>query len=288
MARGRMIDKSIRKSKKLRALKSDKHRLLYFMIYPHVDVEGRFSADPEEIKIECVPFLPYTKQQIGLAIIDLDDVGLINLYIINNKPYLEITRFSDFNKVRKDKESESSIPPYSGNRTGVVQEYARISYINIKVKLSNIKEGKKEEKKIHFDFNKAEFLNIAEKDLRTWKKAYPKIDIKIELNKMISWLIADPKRLKSNYMRFINGWLSRTQSQDKPQLKVGKDTKKYTDKEKEEQEKFLKFHKECREKAVKKYQDKMDIAKKANDKDAYDDVMNLIQNETSRLVNEGF
>lgn len=214
MARGRMIDKSIRKSKKLRALKSDKHRLLYFMIYPHVDVEGRFSADPEEIKIECVPLLPYTKQQIGLAIIDLDDVGLINLYIINNKSYLEITRFSDFNKVRKDKESESSIPPYSGSSTGVVQEYARISYINIKIKLSNIKEGRKEgskEEGIYFDFDKAEFFNITEKDLGTWEKAYPKTDIKIELNKMASWLRADPKRLKSNYKRFINGWLSRTQ-----------------------------------------------------------------------------
>ena len=28
---------------------------------------------------------------------------------------------------------------------------------------------------------------------------------------MASWLIADPKRLKSNYKKFINGWLSRTQ-----------------------------------------------------------------------------
>lgn len=216
MARGRMIDKSIRKSKKLRGLKSDKNRLLYFMIYPHVDVEGRFSADPEEIKIECVPLLPYTKQQIGLAVIDLDDVGLINLYIINNKSYLEITRFSDFNKVRKDKESESSIPPYSGSRTGVVQEYARISYININIKRR--KEGRKEED-IYFNFDKAEFFNIAEKDLETWKKAYPKTDIKIELNKMASWLIADPKRLKSNYKKFINGWLSRTQ--DKGGTRLG-------------------------------------------------------------------
>jgi len=53
---------------------------------------------------------------------------------------------------------------------------------------------------------------ITDKDKEAWKKAYPACDVELELLKMIEWIKANPaKGKKSNYRRFITGWLSRQQ-----------------------------------------------------------------------------
>lgn len=115
MARGRMIDKRIGKSNKLAALKRDRSRVLYFMIYPHLDVAGRYSADPLDIKEDCCPRLKYSVGQIEEALQDLHDVGLLVLYEAEGQRYLEFTRFEDFQTgIRPDREAESKIPAYSG------------------------------------------------------------------------------------------------------------------------------------------------------------------------------
>jgi len=210
MARGRMIDKNIRKSKKFRDLKNDKSRLLYLMIYPHVDRDGRFTADPEEIKIECIPYLNYSNRQIAESIVDMYNVGLINLGTHNNEPYLEITRFRDFNNIREDREGDSKYPELGGSRPGVVQEYSSLINISLKEVNERINEDKKKQA-IYYDSEKIELINISEKQKEAWKKTFPICDIEAELNKMASWLDANPKKRKSSYKAFINNWLSRTQ-----------------------------------------------------------------------------
>jgi hypothetical protein len=57
------------------------------------------------------------------------------------------------------------------------------------------------------------FLNtLTEADRSAWKKAYPACDIEIEIAKAREWVKANPaKGRKSNYRKFINGWLSRSQ-----------------------------------------------------------------------------
>mgnify|MGYP001109814713 CR=1 FL=1 len=70
---------------------------------------------------------------------------------------------------------------------------------------------KKQKIKINFNFNKEEWENIEEKDKQRWTKAYPACDIKIELAQMEEWLLANPKKRKKNYRRFITNWLSHSQ-----------------------------------------------------------------------------
>jgi len=136
MADGRMIKKEIRRSKKMGALKNDKARTLYFMIYPHVDVEGRFVADPADIKIECVPQFGWTEKTIEKALCDLHNVGLIKLYNINENRYLQISRFHDHQRIDKNKEAKSKIPPPEYSR--VLQSTPEDSAIS-KVKISKDK-----------------------------------------------------------------------------------------------------------------------------------------------------
>jgi len=212
MARGRMINKRLGKSKKFAKLKSDKSRVLYVLIYAHTDCEGRFFGDPEEIKIECCPYLKYSIKKIAESVIELDDVDLINLYEVNDKPYIEFVNFKENQPgLRKDRESPSIIPTptqLQHNSDTTPSLYLSLSLNKSKVSKEGSKEGDKE---IYFDYDDGEFHNISEQDKQIWQDAYPKCDIELELKKMVAWLLADSARKKKQYKRFINGWLCKCQ-----------------------------------------------------------------------------
>jgi hypothetical protein len=111
-----MINKRIGKSKKFNiGLKTDKARLAYLMIYPHVDVEGRIIGDVDEIKVDCFPFLKsMTPARIREAIDELATVGLLISYEIGGIKYLQFINFEEFQPgLRKDREADSTIPPPS-------------------------------------------------------------------------------------------------------------------------------------------------------------------------------
>ena len=110
MAKGRMINKRIAKSDKLAALPRDRSRALYFMIYPHLDCEGRYSGDPRDIKEDCCPRIPWSIKQVVESLQDLYEVGLIVLYEVDGKKCLEVSRFEDFNVSQKEREAPSIIP----------------------------------------------------------------------------------------------------------------------------------------------------------------------------------
>lgn len=220
MARGRMMDRRISKSKKLAKLKTDKARLLYHMIYPHTDSSGRYSGDPLDIQEDCVPRLKYSVKKIVECLVDLHDVELITLYAIKGIPYFQIERFLDFQTIRKDavgkptREAVSIIPPYGKRTPALLQQYSRSApLLSLSLNISLRKEGRKEDKEIYFSFNDAEWKNIKEDYISGWKQAYPACDIIIELYKMREWLLANPDKAKSNYRRFIVNWL--TSQQDK-------------------------------------------------------------------------
>ena len=59
-------------------------------------------------------------------------------------------------------------------------------------------------------FDGSNFKNT-ESYIEGWGKAYPAIDVTIELNKASVWLIANPQNKKSNYARFLNNWLCKAQ-----------------------------------------------------------------------------
>jgi len=207
MARGRMLDKRIAKSKKLAALKHDRSRVLYFMIMPHLDVEGKFTGDPEEIKEDCCPKLRYSVMKIAESIIELADVGLLKLYEVDGQVFIQYTKFDDFQLgIRKDKEAPSRIP----NKGRTKDDPTPSLYLSLSLKLR--KEGKGiHSEGIDFDFQTRKFLNITIEDKAGWKDAFPAVDVEQELRKMREWLLANPTKKKSNYRKFITNWLSREQ-----------------------------------------------------------------------------
>ena len=56
---------------------------------------------------------------------------------------------------------------------------------------------------------------VPQKNIDTWIKAYPAVDVKHELNKIYAWLESNPTRRKTKLglNRFINTWLSKEHDQ---------------------------------------------------------------------------
>ena len=130
MAEGRMLKKQISISKKLTLLKSDSARLLYTWLIPHLDVEGRFSADPAVVKGQIVPRLKMTKKKVWEYLQDMAQNELIILYEDDGDYYLEFTVFEKHQNIRKDREAGSKIPPpdlATWTYPGELQDDSRIS-----------------------------------------------------------------------------------------------------------------------------------------------------------------
>jgi len=213
MARGRMLDKRAGMSKKLGNI-SDKAARLYFMIYPHLDQEGRVAFDDlEDLRVEIIPYLiKWNLTKTRIALNELANIKLIVLYPDKKKIAMQFLKFKDFQQgIRKDREAPSKIknPPNSG-------AYQISPALRLSLSLRN--EGKNKEeslkkKEIFFNFEKRKFFNITIEDKAGWLDAYPACDIDQEIRKMREWLLGNPSKKKKNYRRFITNWLSRAQDQ---------------------------------------------------------------------------
>jgi hypothetical protein len=112
MAEGRMLKKVICESPRLAALKNDTHRLIYTWLIPHLDVEGRHSADPRVVKSHVAPLLDHISHKIiRSSLNDMAVHNLIILYSIDGQDFLELCRFKKHQVLREGREKPSDIPP---------------------------------------------------------------------------------------------------------------------------------------------------------------------------------
>lgn len=210
-----MIDKRVGNSKKI-AQCSEKARNLWFMLYPHLDRDGRIAFDDlQDLKTEIIPYLRWSLGVVSNVLNELVEVGLIHLYPQKAKFAIEYIRFLDFQQgLRYDRESPSEVSPYGGTpeTSGDFRISPDNSLLSLSLSLRKFKEGRKESKEdVAFDFQRGEFLFISEKDKEIWQKAFPACDIQICLHQMAAWLLANPDKTKKNYKRFIVNWLTKEQ-----------------------------------------------------------------------------
>jgi uncharacterized protein YdaU (DUF1376 family) len=64
---------------------------------------------------------------------------------------------------------------------------------------------------ITFDFETATFAGISDETIKAWTEAYPAVDVNRTILRSAEWLLANPKKRKKNYNRFLTSWLSRSQ-----------------------------------------------------------------------------
>jgi len=100
----------------------------------------------------------------------------------------------------------------SNVHTGVLTDAHSLIPIKKRIK-ENFKEST-EQKKIAVAFSETKhMIHLADKKHVEWilqiSKTYKKLDIVQEIELAESWLLSNPKKLKSNYRAFINNWFNR-------------------------------------------------------------------------------
>jgi len=145
-----MIKKCISNSKSLGFLKSDSARLLYTWLIPHLDAEGRYSADPDLIKGHIFPKIKsMTISKIKKLINELAEARLIILYKANDELYLQLEKFHKYQKIDKNREAKSKIPaPTEENiiNSGINHENSGLNQIKSPISLNKVKESKVKKK----------------------------------------------------------------------------------------------------------------------------------------------
>lgn len=108
MARGRMLDRNVMKSRKVNSLSRD-HRLMYVSMLPFLDREGRIVAEPIVLKANVFRWSDFTVDEIAEGVAALAAAELVELYSDeDNDAIIQYTRFADFNSPNA-KEAKSEV-----------------------------------------------------------------------------------------------------------------------------------------------------------------------------------
>lgn len=141
MARGRMLKKEISESKKLGALNSDSARLLYTWLIPWLDIEGRYTADPDILKGHLFPKVKsMTIEKIEILLLELAEGKLIYLYKSDGEHYLQFTKFKELQSLHPERESKSEIPSPSDKSCELMSNQDLSPQVKLKeIKLKEVK-----------------------------------------------------------------------------------------------------------------------------------------------------
>lgn len=160
---------------------------------------GRMDARLPILKSRCYPLKDGVKlDKIDSHLQSLVRQKLAIRYQVDDKPYLQILKWEQ--RVR----SKGKYPSADcGQMTVISQSDDGLGRGRVR--------GRGALNAISFNAERNCFENIDDTQKELWKQAYPATNIDVELSKAVVWLKANPTKIKSNYNKFLSGWLSRCQ-----------------------------------------------------------------------------
>jgi len=161
MAKGRMLKKNVSTSRRLPELKSDTCRLLYTWMIPHLDIKGRFSANPYIVKGSVVPRLKHiTIKRIEDCLLDMHEKDVILLYEIDEDKYLELKNFEKHQSLKPEREAKSEIPD---PHPDLIRSKSGLVRTQVKLREVKLRECKIKKDKSTYSDNKLEFSDLLKK-----------------------------------------------------------------------------------------------------------------------------
>lgn len=214
-------------------------QVLFIRLLVSVDDYGRYDARPAIIKGALFPLDNVTAKAVEDGIQKLSTHGMILLYKVGGKPYLELTAWLKHNTPRA-KDSKFPAPEQgcaqsqAGEGTSAQmfadastceQMQANAPDIRIRYSKSDIRDpntesicpergaAPSEPPVITLLLNDKSEYPITQKDIDEWKELYPAVDIMQELRKMKGWCNDNPanRKTRAGIKRFIGNWLRRAQ-----------------------------------------------------------------------------
>lgn len=220
MPRGRMLNKEVSVNQKLPKV-SVQSRLLFTWMIPHLDVEGKFFGNPEQIKGIVVPYLnDFTIKKIKNWIEELAEVKLVLIYGKDCK-YLYFPGFHTNQHIVESKEAASFIPdPTPEELQSLSVETPR------KVKESKVKTSKDKNKIL---FGETVLLTLDEKQKLIAQ--YGEENFNRFIKKLDDYKIAKGTTYKSDYRAILN-WVVEAvgtiRTKNIPSLLTKKEMEDYT------------------------------------------------------------
>lgn len=97
---------------------SNAERVLYIGLITMADDEGRLRALPSAVGGHVFPYDDLSPKRIGSLMVRLQDVGLVELYERDDKPYAWIVGWEEHQRIQRP--TPSKLPTPSRNGTGGV------------------------------------------------------------------------------------------------------------------------------------------------------------------------
>lgn len=234
----RIIKQSICTSESMVAL-SWFEQVLFIRLLVSVDDYGRYDARPAIIRGALFPLDDVTAKTVEAGIHKLSTQGMIRLYEVDGKPYLELTAWLRYNTPRAGKskfpapeqdcvhpqelDNICKQPQTDANVCGEIP--ANAPDIRIRNSVSDIRDsnsgnvGPEPDKSaseppvITLLLNDKSEYPIIRADVAEWQELYPAVDIMQELRKMKGWCNDNPTKRKTRrgIRRFVGAWLAREQ-----------------------------------------------------------------------------
>jgi len=231
VARGRILSNKICSDKKINSISEGAENLFYRLL-TQTDDAGRYYGEPDLIKGFCYP----RRNNISVEIIkkrlaELQKVGLIILYKVNEEIYLYFPNFSKYQKLRSDIKPKIEFPePVTNSIQSVTDSKQIVSNSSIEDKIS--KDKIREDNNIYTileHWNSKNIKNLSKKEtkvrektikkLRVWLKDYS-LDEIIEAINNYAIIISNPDKFFFTYKwqlwEFLDRGLVNFLSKNKP------------------------------------------------------------------------
>ena len=218
----RIIKESIRTSDSINELNWFEECLFYRLIVS-CDDYGRFDGRPAIIKGSCFPLKEnVTVKTIRDALNKLATAGLVNLYMVDGKPYLSLPTWEHHQTIRAKKSKYPS--PDDGemieHENNCEQMHTDVPVIQSNTK-SESESNTNNKRGAETPLADVESLTLNDgtewkcplADYEEYKRLYPRVDIDNAFREMRAWCNSNPAKRKTarGIKRFVNGWLSRQQ-----------------------------------------------------------------------------
>ncbi len=184
-------------------------RDLWIRLLVNADDHGFFRGDAQFVASRCFPLQPNARkceQLMG----ELNAAQLIVRYESGGKKYLAMTQWYERPRSKpKYPEPPKSLSEQLLGHENICEQVQTTESLHVHVH---------DHDHVHvtapseISLDAVGWHGISEQDRKTWAAAYPAVSVDGELARAKSWAEANPKNRKSNWRRFIAGWLDRAQN----------------------------------------------------------------------------
>lgn len=212
----RIIKESICTSDSIESL-SDFHEAFFYRLIVNCDDYGRMDARPAILKARLYPLRDRVSlKDIQKALKSLADVGCIELYEVNGKPYLFLPSWEFHQQIRAKRSKYPEPDIYCNHMISDDCKCPRNpiqSESESESELCAVPEAVTAPPVILFPLNDGTDYPVSQEQCHEWAGLYPAVDVIQQLRNMRGWLDGNPtkRKTKRGIVRFITGWLAREQ-----------------------------------------------------------------------------